>query len=115
MQIEALLHRRDTEWVSGNIFVRENPGLKGEVVEGHTHRFDHTTIIFIGSILVKRTTPDGQISEQVFRAPSHLLIKAEDLHDITFLEDGIFWCVYAHRDPQGRVSQEWTGWYEAYL
>ena len=91
------------EWISGNIFIRPNRGQAGDVVAGHTHNFDHTTIVFRGSVKVRATFPDGTTMERVFPAASHFLVKADVTHEITFLEDGEFWCVYSHRDPQGRI------------
>lgn len=104
------------EWVSGNVFIRSNPLAKaGDKVEGHTHNFDHTTIFFRGRFEVRATLPDGQMVVREFTAPDHCLIRAEVTHEITALEDDSeFWCVYAHRDPQGRIHQAYTGWEEAY-
>jgi hypothetical protein len=76
-------------------------------------------------------------------APFHLLIEAHARHEFTFLgtpmaqwmepyigklapEDanafrdrhsravGKAWCIYSHRTPQGDISIDNTGWYEAY-
>lgn len=102
------------EWISGNIFIRPNPGKAGDVIGGHTHNFDHTTIVFRGAVKVEATTPDGRVRVQEFRAPAHFLVKAEVKHEITFLEDGEFWCVYSHRDPQARISEVYEGWMEGY-
>lgn len=104
------------ELVSGNVFIRKNGGLKkGDVCGGHTHNFDHTTIVFTGAVHVKALTPDGRVIEQDFAAPSHFLVKAEVRHEITALEDGTeFWCVYSHRTPQGEVILDHIGWSEAY-
>lgn len=104
------------ELVSGNIFIRKNGGMaKGDKVGGHTHNFDHTTIVFTGAVHVSALCPDGRVIEQDFRAPTHFLVKAEVKHEITALEDGTeFWCVYGHRTPQGDVVQEFNGWSEAY-
>lgn len=108
----------DTEIISGNIFIRPVKLLnKGDFVQGHKHNFDHTTIVFKGSILIKQN--NGK--EQNFYSPgnpnkqsddsSHALICKDTEHLITALEDNtIFWCVYSHRTPQGEVSLENTGW-----
>jgi hypothetical protein len=84
------------------------------VVRGHRHHFDHTTLVLSGSVRVRRTGPGGVDETRVFVAPAHFLVDAECEHEITFLEPGEFWCVYAHRDPQGRVTQHYTGWEDAY-
>lgn len=104
------------EIVSGNIFIRKNILQKlGDECGGHTHNFDHTTIVFRGSVHVVAEFPDGTVHEQTFEAPSHFFVKADVKHAIKALEDNTeFWCVYSHRDPQGRISVEYTGWDEAY-
>lgn len=103
------------EWISGNIFIRPNRLEKmGNKTDGHKHNFDHTTIIFTGSVHVKGTLPDGSVIERDFKAPAHFLVKADVMHEITALEDHTqYWCVYSHRTPQGDVVQEWNGWREA--
>jgi hypothetical protein len=105
------------EMVSGNIFIRKNGGMKrGDVVKTHKHNFDHTTIVFTGSVHVKATFPDGKVMEDDFKSPEHFLVGAQVLHEITALEDGTeFWCVYSHRTPQGDIVQTSHGWREAYL
>lgn len=103
------------EWISGNVFIRPNELAKGDVTQGHTHNFDHTTIVFKGAILIRAETPDGRRIEREFRAPAHALILAHVRHEITALEDGtVYWCVYSHRTPQGDVTEHYTGWTEAY-
>ena len=99
-----------------NIFVRPNHLERaGDKVDGHKHNFDHTTIIYTGAVHVKAELPDGRVLERDFRAPDYFLVRADVEHEITALEDKtIFWCVYAHRDPQGRVVQRHTGWDESY-
>lgn len=150
------------ERISGNIFIRPNVGQAGDVVAGHKHTFDHTTVFFVGSFLVKREWPDGHVEEKRFVAPDSLLIPKDVVHTITHLgqpvEDlppnvreavdlmsrrsflaglsavalaavtvqreafleaqaqlpSIFWCVYSHRDPQARITQQYTGWDRSY-
>lgn len=104
------------EWISGNIFIRANEGNAGDRIDGHSHNFDHTTFVLKGRVRIKCTMPDGSILEQECVPPSHVLIPAQAMHEMTFLDDdSILYCVYSHRDPQGRVSVEYTGWREAYL
>lgn len=102
------------EWISGNIFIRPNVLPKaGEKLDGHKHNFDHTTIVFKGSVHVRATLPDGRIVEREYNAPSHFLVRKDVEHVITATADGtLFWCVYSHRDAQGDVVQEMTGWEE---
>ena len=104
------------EWVSGNVYIRPNvlPEV-GSMVDGHTHNFDHTTIVFTGSVKVTATLPDGSVQEGEFIAPAHFLVRADVMHRIVATAPGTqFWCVYSHHTPQGDVVQEYTGWPEAY-
>lgn len=105
-----------SEWVSGNIFIRPNRLEKaGDRVDGHTHNFDHTTIVYTGAVTVKATLPDGTTVEKVFSAPSHFLVRANVTHEITALEDEtVCWCVYSHRNAQAQIVEYYDGWAPAY-
>lgn len=39
-------------------------------MEGHEHRFDHTTILFTGSVAVRTRDPRGNITDSVHRPPA---------------------------------------------
>lgn len=106
------------EWVSGNVFIR--PAMQrvsaGYRVDGHTHNFDHTTIVFSGAVHVRAQLPDNSIVERDFVAPAHFLVKADVKHEITATQDNTTcWCVYSHRDPQGGVVQQYDGWTDSYI
>jgi hypothetical protein len=49
------------KWISGNIFIRPmggSDGLEsGHAVPGHTHNFDHTSILFNGHWRVRKWRP----------------------------------------------------------
>lgn len=100
------------ERASGNIFIRDHVfGRVGDGIPGHRHTFDHTSIVFTGAVHVRATLPDGTIVERDFRAPAHFLVRADTEHEIRALEPNTqFWCVFSHRDAQGRVTQTDTGW-----
>lgn len=104
------------EYQRGNIMVRPNSLPKaGDKVDGHAHNFDHTTVVFEGSIHVKAKLPTGVIVEKDFSRGSEFLVKAETEHEITALEDNtMFKCYYSHRNPQGEVVEDFGGWMEAY-
>jgi len=105
------------EYASGNIFLRRVRLAKaGDVLPGHTHNFDHTTFVSLGRIHVLVDCPCGKQKEQEFGPGEHFLVKADHRHTITALTDDVqFHCIYAHRNPQGEVVQEFTGWMEAYV
>lgn len=105
------------EFVVGNIYVRVNRfDVAGQKVDGHKHNFDHMTDFRRGSFHVKATCSDGRVIEQDFSEGEFVLIKADVEHEITCTSDGggEFRCIYAHRDPQGSVTQKYTGWTKAY-
>lgn len=89
----------------GNVFVRMHGLMKaGQVHDGHTHYFDHVTMLFAGSLKVRwRKHKDGDLSkellafgEKTFTAPTFITIDKDTMHEITALEDGTLWaCVYA--------------------
>lgn len=103
------------EWESGNIYIRPMCFDKaGAIHDGHEHNFDHTSIVFVGSVRVKWRIGEKS-GEQDFYAPAHFLVRANVEHQILGLEDGtIVWCVYSHRAPQGAVTQQNIGWTKAY-
>lgn len=104
------------EWVSGNVFIRPNKLTEaGDVIHGHKHNFDHTTIVFTGAVHVRAVLPDGSVREGDFAAPSHFLVRKDVEHEITATADGTeVWCVYSHTTPQGTISQVYDGWLVAY-
>lgn len=109
------------ELISGNIFIRPMQFAQaGDVVQGHTHNFDHTTYVVRGSLLIEAVDAEGNVTKSVVKKASDghnwVLIKAEVRHRITALEDNsLGHCVYAHRTPQGDVVQEYDGWSDAYV
>ena len=95
-------------------------------MNGHTHNFDHTTIVFKGSVLV-RYIKDGEQKERVVSAPKagkgkptdrgegYFIVRKDMEHEITALEDDTeAWCTFAHRDAHGEVVQSYEGVNEAY-
>ena len=105
------------EWISGNVMIRPMSfAAAGDVVEGHAHNFDHTSIVFCGAVRVRCVLRNGFVREQEFRAPAHFLVLAGVEHRIEALEpDTVVWCVYSHRTPQGDVVQDWDGWGPGYV
>ena len=66
------------EWISGNVFIRPNElPVVGDLVDGHKHNFDHTTIVFTGAVHVRAKLPDGSVREGDFKAPSHFLVRKD--------------------------------------
>jgi quercetin dioxygenase-like cupin family protein len=71
----------------------------GDKELGHTHAFDHLTLLAKGKLSVKI---NGQVTE--FQAPQMIFIKAELNHELTALTDGtVAYCIHALRDSSGDI------------
>jgi quercetin dioxygenase-like cupin family protein len=69
----------------------------GDIEHGHTHPFDHLTLLAAGSL---RVTVNGQTTE--FKAPHMIYIKAEFNHELVALEDNtVAFCIHALRKGNG--------------
>ena len=68
----------------------------GDVEHGHTHQFDHLTLLAAGAL---RVTVEGSTSE--FKAPHMIYIHKDKNHELTALEDGtVAYCIHALRDRE---------------
>ena len=87
-------------FTSGELEVRELIMTEiGDFIPPHDHFFPHTSIVFSGKFLVK-VTNKGVTKEQVVTTGDHLLIEADDMHSITCIEPGKFWCTFCARHPE---------------
>lgn len=77
-----------------NLFSRQMHFEKaGDVEQGHTHPFDHLTLLAAGSL---RVTVEGKTTE--FKAPHMIYVKAEHTHELAALEDHtVAYCIHALR------------------
>jgi quercetin dioxygenase-like cupin family protein len=70
---------------------------KGDKENGHSHVFNHLTLLAKGSLEV---TVDGRTT--VFNAPHMIYIRKDKLHELTALEDDtVAFCIHALRDGEG--------------
>ena len=68
----------------------------GDLERGHSHVFDHVTLLASGKI---RVTALGQSTD--FTAPHHIFIKAGVVHALLALEDNtVVHCIHALRDGE---------------
>lgn len=66
----------------------------GDIEHGHTHPFDHLTLLAHGSLKV---TVDG--ISTVFKAPHMIYIHKDKNHELVALEDDtVAYCIHALRD-----------------
>lgn len=81
-----------------NLFSRQMHFKKaGDIEHGHTHPFDHLTLLASGSL---RVTVNGKTTD--FKAPHMIYIKAEYNHELVALEDDtVAFCIHALRKGNG--------------
>ena len=77
-----------------NLFSRQMYFPKeGDIERGHTHPFDHLTLLAHGSL---RVTVEGKTTD--FKAPHMIYIHAEKQHELVALEDDtVAYCIHALR------------------
>jgi len=78
-----------------NVFVKMHHFLNaGDFHVGHSHTFDHITLLSTGKVLMKHNK-----GEQEFTAP-HLIVTPKGItHQFTALKPGtVFCCIHAIRD-----------------
>lgn len=65
----------------------------GDMEHGHTHQFDHLTLLASGRLQV---TVEGNVSE--FAAPNMIYIKKDKMHELVALEPNtVAYCIHALR------------------
>ena len=81
-----------------NLFSRQMHFVKaGDIEQGHTHPFDHLTLLATGSV---KLTVEG--IETVFKAPHMIYIHKDKVHKLEALEDNtVAFCIHALRDGNG--------------
>lgn len=92
----------------GNIWVRSHYLAKqgDDNGGGHTHNFDHVTLLAVGNVLVE---VEGSQPKE-FKAPTFIVIDKDKKHKFTALTDGVvYYCVFAVRDLDGNVVDLYDG------
>lgn len=81
-----------------NVFIRHMLFERaGDIEVGHVHCFDHVSLVTAGAIEISLR---GQVTR--YDAPSHIFIKAEEVHELIALVDGtVVQCIHALRDGVG--------------
>jgi len=71
----------------------------GDTETGHTHQFDHLTLLAKGKLKV---TVEGVVTE--FIAPQMLYIRADKVHELEALtDDTVAYCIHALRTNEGDI------------
>lgn len=71
----------------------------GDIEEGHTHTYDHGTLLSKGKLKVEMLEEnDTIISSKIFEAPTFVYINKDKKHKLTALEDDtVACCIHALR------------------
>ena len=68
----------------------------GDVEYGHTHQFDHLTLLAKGRLQV---TVEGKVTE--FSAPQMIYIRKDKVHELVALsDDTVAYCIHALHDKE---------------
>jgi quercetin dioxygenase-like cupin family protein len=71
----------------------------GDIEIGHTHQFDHLTLLAKGRL---RVTVEGKATE--FTAPQMIYIRADKVHELVALADEtVAYCIHALRTNEGDI------------
>jgi hypothetical protein len=73
---------------------------KGDIEVGHSHTYDHATLLSSGSVLYEVLDgPDGNtVAAKEFKAPGYIFVEKDKYHRITALEDNsVCACIHALR------------------
>lgn len=78
-----------------SVYVRQMHFKKaGDVEQGHSHQFDHQTLLSKGSVKI---TLEGV--ENTYTAPHIIFIRKDHRHELVALEDDtLVYCIHALRD-----------------
>lgn len=81
-----------------NVFVKmHNLHKEGDVYEGHSHTFDHITLLASGKVLMEHDNGSDE-----YTAPYLIVTPKGIKHQFTALADNtLFCCVHAIRDGDG--------------
>lgn len=86
-----------------NIFVKLIYFEKaGDIMEGHTHNYDHLTLLAKGKVNV---IVDGITTE--FTAPNMIYINKDKVHTIVAtVDETVVYCIHALRDNEGEILSD---------
>lgn len=86
---------------------------------GHTHNYDHLTVVYRGRVRVEFCKGPAHLTEpyevREYGAGETFTVKADIYHTIKPLTADALWlCIYDHRDESGVVVEQYTGHQGAY-
>lgn len=90
--------RKDKISCVGSMFIKQMHFVSaGDVMEGHSHTYDHQTLVAYGSVEIE---VDGLTTQ--FKAPQIIYIRAGKDHKLTALEDNtVAYCIHPLKENDG--------------
>lgn len=88
----------------GNVWVRRHILEVGGVVPTHKHNFHHLSLLIEGKV---RVVVDG--NETIYSGNAEIIMRKDTVHYIEALEPSIWLCVFAVRNDDGIVVEDYTG------
>ena len=87
----------------------------GDSIPGHTHNYDHVTIVIRGKVNILGLDADGsEVVNEVLEAPQIINVPKDLKHRVIALtDDSEVWCVFPHRDKDSNLTDSQSS-YEAY-
>jgi quercetin dioxygenase-like cupin family protein len=79
-------------YFSSGVYAKQMSLDKGDTATSHKHLYDHLSILAKGCALVR--TDDSE-EPTLYQAPCAIEIKAGMNHEITALEDSVWFCIHA--------------------
>lgn len=94
---------------------------KGMRVVTHRHNYDHITLILGAATYqqLEATNPEETefrvVRETRMSRGGQVYVVAGQLHAIVADEDNVeYWCTFNHRDEEGVLCDQFTGWPRSY-
>lgn len=75
---------------SSGLYAKQMMLPKGFTAIGHAHNYDHLSILAEGKVILKTDS-----SEDIIQAPSCINIPKDINHEITALQDSVWFCIHA--------------------
>jgi quercetin dioxygenase-like cupin family protein len=77
----------------GGAYAKETIIPAGVTLVQHSHPHDHLSILAFGRVIVRQME-----SQEVFRAPKCITIKAGVSHSVEAIDDSVWYCIHATDD-----------------
>jgi hypothetical protein len=87
-----------THHFADGLYAKQANIKAGCLVGKHRHTYTHLSILAAGKVEVMRLAyinGESHVTHEIIEAPACIEIKAEVLHEITAIEDSVWFCIHA--------------------